>query len=32
MDDALERGLTLLGASAVEDRLQADVPETIVDL
>lgn len=27
-----ERGLFLLGATAVEDRLQDDVPETIKDL
>ncbi|KNC48500.1 aminophospholipid ATPase [Thecamonas trahens ATCC 50062] len=29
---ALERGLTLLGASAVEDKLQEGVPETIAQL
>ena len=30
--DKFERDLTLLGATAVEDRLQDDVPETIADL
>lgn len=30
--DSLERGLTLLGATAVEDQLQDNVPETIFDL
>ena len=28
----IEQGLTLLGATAVEDRLQDGVPETIVSL
>ena len=27
-----EQGITLLGATAVEDRLQDDVPRTIADL
>ena len=30
--DKYERGLVLLGATAVEDRLQDNVPETIRDL
>jgi magnesium-transporting ATPase (P-type) len=30
--DKFERGLVLLGATAVEDRLQDNVPETINDL
>ena len=30
--DKFERGLVLLGATAVEDRLQDNVPETIRDL
>jgi magnesium-transporting ATPase (P-type) len=30
--DAFERNLVLLGATAVEDRLQDKVPETIFDL
>ena len=30
--DRLERGFVLLGATAVEDRLQDEVPETIADL
>jgi len=30
--DKFERGLVLLGATAVEDRLQDNVPETIHDL
>lgn len=30
--DRFERGLVLLGATAVEDRLQDNVPETINDL
>jgi P-type E1-E2 ATPase len=30
--DAFERDLVLLGATAVEDRLQDNVPETIHDL
>jgi phospholipid-transporting ATPase len=30
--DELERDLTLIGATAVEDKLQRDVPETIADL
>lgn len=30
--DEFERGLVLLGATAVEDRLQDNVPETINDL
>ena len=28
----IEQGLTLLGATAVEDRLQDGVPETIISL
>ncbi|CAD8163492.1 unnamed protein product [Paramecium pentaurelia] len=30
--DELERDLTLIGATAVEDKLQSQVPETIADL
>jgi phospholipid-translocating ATPase len=30
--DELERDLRLLGATAIEDRLQDGVPETIADL
>jgi phospholipid-translocating ATPase len=30
--DELERNLRLLGATAIEDRLQDGVPETIADL
>ena len=30
--DEVECGLTVLGATAVEDRLQEDVPETITAL
>jgi len=30
--DRFERGLSLLGSTAVEDRLQDNVPETIRDL
>ncbi len=30
--DKFERDLVLLGATAVEDRLQEKVPETIFDL
>ena len=30
--DRFERGFTLLGATAVEDRLQDEVPQTIADL
>lgn len=30
--DQLERNLTLIGATAVEDKLQERVPETIYDL
>lgn len=30
--DRFERGIVLLGATAVEDRLQDNVPETIKDL
>lgn len=30
--DRFERGLVLLGATAVEDRLQDNVPQTINDL
>ena len=30
--DEFERGLVLLGATAVEDKLQTDVPATINDL
>lgn len=30
--DRFERNLVLLGATAVEDRLQDNVPETIHDL
>lgn len=32
MTDKLERDLYLLGATAVEDKLQPEVPETIADL
>jgi phospholipid-translocating ATPase len=32
VSDEIERGLRLLGATAIEDRLQDGVPETIVDL
>lgn len=32
LTDKLERNLTLLGATAVEDKLQDGVPETIADL
>lgn len=30
--EEIEHGLTLLGATAIEDRLQDGVPETIADL
>lgn len=30
--DEFERGIVLIGATAVEDRLQDNVPETIRDL
>lgn len=29
--DDIERNLTLIGATAVEDKLQEDVPETLAD-
>ena len=32
MTDKLEKDLYLLGATAVEDKLQPEVPETIADL
>ena len=32
VSDELERNLRLLGATAIEDRLQDGVPETIADL
>jgi magnesium-transporting ATPase (P-type) len=32
LTDALERDLYLIGATAVEDKLQYQVPETIADL
>jgi phospholipid-translocating ATPase len=32
VSDELERDLRLLGATAIEDRLQDGVPETIADL
>lgn len=32
VSDEIEGGLTLLGATAIEDRLQDGVPETIADL
>ena len=32
ISDELERDLRLLGATAIEDRLQDGVPETIADL
>ncbi|KAF8447755.1 hypothetical protein L210DRAFT_940528 [Boletus edulis BED1] len=32
VSDEMERDLRLLGATAIEDRLQDDVPETIADL
>ena len=32
MSDELEQDLRLLGATAIEDRLQDGVPETIADL
>jgi phospholipid-transporting ATPase len=32
LEDALERGLTLVGATAIEDRLQAGVPECVAQL
>ena len=32
MFSEIEKGLTLLGATAVEDKLQDGVPETIVSL
>jgi phospholipid-translocating ATPase len=32
VSDQIEQGLTLLGATAIEDRLQDGVPETIADL
>ena len=32
VSDEMERDLRLLGATAIEDRLQDGVPETIADL
>jgi phospholipid-translocating ATPase len=32
VSDEMERGLRLLGATAIEDKLQDGVPETIADL
>jgi phospholipid-translocating ATPase len=32
VSDEMERGLKLLGATAIEDKLQDGVPETIADL
>jgi phospholipid-translocating ATPase len=32
ISDEIERDLRLLGATAIEDRLQEGVPETIADL
>ena len=32
VSDEIEHDLRLLGATAIEDRLQDDVPETIADL
>ena len=32
VSDEMERGLKLLGATAIEDKLQEGVPETIADL
>ncbi len=32
VSDEIEQGLRLLGATAIEDRLQDGVPETIADL
>lgn len=32
VNDEIERGLRLLGATAIEDKLQDGVPETIADL